>query len=179
MPKYNSDLRGDEGVDFDPPTPEEVAFDDVVENVIYLFQQVSRSQETASALSEAMYSLDLQMSRRGMYRPSRAQRDRLLVAAVEAYAAAMRRLPDECPRVSIVTGVSVLLGLICYRAADDANRAARSPDFLPNMKAFARMFRNELHNLCLAEEMSTRARGQVHPRWVSQDARTHVSNSKH
>jgi hypothetical protein len=179
MTDDTSDLNNDESAGFDAPTRAEIAFDDAVENIIYLFQQAARSPQTASALSEAMYSLDLQMSRRDTRKPSRTQRDRLLVASVEAYAAAMRRLPDECPRTAIVTGMSVLPALICYWAASDVDRAARSPSFLPNMNGFARMLRNELHNLCLAEDISARARGHVPSSWQTPSSQPRTSNSTH
>jgi hypothetical protein len=53
--------------------------------------------------------------------------------------------------------MEALAGIVAYWAADDEQRAAWPRDSYADMYAYARIFRNELHNISLAEEIEERA----------------------
>jgi hypothetical protein len=148
-----------DGDDFEPdlPTPEEIEFDHIIEFDISLLNQAARGEHLAWALSGAMHSVMLRYGRRNGPRPSDRQRDRLLEAITSAYVTADRILPPLCKRSKIFAGLEALAGIVVYWAAGDEQRAAWPRDTYSDMCAYARIFRNELHNISLAEEIEERA----------------------
>jgi hypothetical protein len=53
--------------------------------------------------------------------------------------------------------MEALTGIVAYWAVGDEQRASWPRDTYSDMYAYARIFRNELHNLSLAEEIEDRA----------------------
>jgi hypothetical protein len=147
----------DEDFSPDPPTHEEIEFDHVIESDISLLNQAARGEHLAWALSSAMASIMSRYRRRNGLRPSDRQRDRLLAAITSAYLTADRMLPPLCRRSRIFAGMEALAGIVAYWAADDEQRAAWPRDSYADMYPYARIFRNELHNISLAEEIEERA----------------------
>ena len=147
----------DEDFSPDPPTHEEIEFDHVIEFDISLLNQAARGEHLAWALSSAMSSIMSRYGRRNGPRPSDRQRDRLLAAITSAYLTADRTLPPLCRRSMIFAGMEALAGIVAYWVQDDEQRAAWPRDAYIDMHAYARIFRNELHNISLAEEIAERA----------------------
>jgi hypothetical protein len=147
----------DEDFSPDPPTHEEIEFDHVIEFDISLLNQAARGEHLAWALSTAMSSIMTRYRRRNGLRPTDRQRDRLLEAITSAYLTADRMLPPLCRRSMIFTGMEALAGIVAYWAAEDEQRAAWPRDAYSDMCAYARIFRNQLHNISLAEEIEERA----------------------
>jgi hypothetical protein len=147
----------DEDFSPDPPAHEEIEFDHIIEFDISLLNQAARGEHLAWALSSVMSSIMTRYGRRNSPRPSHRQRDRLLAAITSAYLTADRTLPPLCRRSKIFAGMEALAGIVAYWAAEDEQRAASSRDTYNDMYAYARIFRNDLHNLSLAEEIEERA----------------------
>ena len=154
-----SQTNEDYNDDFEPapPTWDEIDFDYTIESIIGLLDQAARGEHLAWALSSAMASIMSPYRRRGGLRPSHRQRDRLLASVTAAYLTADRTLPPLCRRSIIFTGMEALAGLVAYWAADDEQRAAWPRDAHIDAHAYARIFRNVLHNISLAEEIEERA----------------------
>jgi hypothetical protein len=140
-----------------PPTHEEIEFDHSIEMNICLLNQAARGEHLAWALSSAMASIMSRYRRRNGLSPSHRQRDRLLAAITAAYLTADRLLPPLCRRSRIFAGMEALAGIVAYWAAEDEQRAAWPRDTYSDMCAYARIFRNELHNISLTEEIEERA----------------------
>ena len=131
--------------------------DNTVESILTLLYQAARGQHIAWALSEAMASI---MSPRRQYSQSRLnhrQRDKLLNAIASVYLRARDTLPGHCRRSRVSAGIEALAGIVSYWAASDKERAEWHPHMYPDLVAHARILRNELHNLCLSEEIAERA----------------------
>ena len=148
---------GDEDFSPDPPTHEEIEFDYVIEFDISLLNQAARGEYLAWALSSVMASIMSRYRRRNGLRPNDRQRDRLLAAITSAYLTAARMLPPLCRRSKIFSGMEALAGIVAYWAAEDEQRAIWRPHTYIDMCAHARILRNELHNISLAEEIAERA----------------------
>jgi hypothetical protein len=146
----------------DPPSHEEIEFDHIIEMDISLLNQAARGEHLAWALSTAMSSIMSRYRRRNGLRPSDRQRERLLAAITSAYLTADRTLPPLCRRSRIFAGMEALAGIVAYWAAEDEQRAAWHPHIYIDMCAYVRIFRNDLHNISLMEEIASRA----HDRWA-------------
>ena len=85
------------------------------------------------------------------------QRDRLLDAVTSVHQTAGQVLPPLCSPSLIHTGMDALADIVLYWAAEDEQRAAWPRDTYLEMCAYARIFRNQLHNISLAEEIAERA----------------------
>jgi signal transduction histidine kinase len=147
----------DEDFSPDPPSWEEIEFDYTIESILGLLNQAARGENLAWALSSAMSSIMSRCGRRNAPRPNDRQRDRLLAAITAAYLTADRTLPPLSRRSRIFVGMEALAGIVAYWAAADEQRATWLRDAYSDMYAYARIFRNELHNLSLAEEIEERA----------------------
>ena len=147
----------DEEFSPDPPTQEEIELDHVIESDISLLNQAARGEHLAWALSSAMSSIMSRCARRSALKPSDRQLERLLAAITSAYLTADRTLPPLCRRSKIFAGMEALAGIVAYWAADDEQRAAWPWDLYIDMCAYARILRNEFHNISLAEEIAERA----------------------
>jgi hypothetical protein len=148
---------GDEDFSLHPPSHEEIEFDHIIEFDISLLNQAARGEHLAWALSSAMASIMSRCGRRNGLRPSDRQRDRPLAAISSAYLTADRTLPPLCRRSKIFVGMEALAGIVAYWAAEDEQRPAWPRDTYSDMYAYARIFRNNLHNVSLAEEIEERA----------------------
>jgi hypothetical protein len=157
MTATTSQTDYDDDFEPDPPTRDEIEFDGDIEHIICLLNQAARREHLAWALSGAMHSVMLRYGRRNSPRPSDQQRARLLEAIGSAYLTADRTLPPLCRRSKIFVGMEALAGIIVYWASDDEQRVAWPRDAYLDMCAYARIFRNELHNISLAEEIEDRA----------------------
>jgi hypothetical protein len=148
-----------DGDDFEPdlPSAEAIELDGTVEHIISLLNQAGRGEHTAWALSNAMASIMSRSGRRKGPRPSLTQRDRLLQAIGLAYLKANDILPPLCRRSRILGGLEALAGLVLWWAEGDEQRASWHPHAYVNLCAYARIFRNDLHNVSLAEEIEERA----------------------
>jgi hypothetical protein len=150
-------VAGHNSIEPDPPSHEEIVFDHIVEFDIGLLNQAARGEHLAWALSSVISSIMARYGRRNAPRPSHCQRDRLLTAITSAYLTADRTLPPLCRRSKILDGMIGLAGIVAYWAAQDEQRADWPQDMYLDMCAYARIFRNELHNISLAEEIEERA----------------------
>src|SRR6185503_12623694 len=105
--------------------------------------------------------------RRGRSRLSVSQPERLVQAIAGACLTAMEKLPPLCRRFTILAGMAALAGIIIPWAPDDAQRAGWPRDAYIDMHAHARILRNGLHNISLAEEIAERAHRRraevIHP----------------
>jgi hypothetical protein len=147
----------DEDFSPDPPTWDEIDFDYTIESIVGFLNQAARGEHLAWALSSAMASVMSPYRRRNGLRPSHRQRDRLLAAISSAYLTADRTLPPLCRRSKIFAGMDALASIVAYWAAEDEQRSAWPRDTYLDKCAHARIFRNDLHNISLAEEIEERA----------------------
>jgi hypothetical protein len=88
---------------------------------------------------------------------STAQRDELLSAVVRAQIAAIEQLPKSYSRDQIDAGMQALAGQVMIWAESHERSTQRTQHALADLKAYARMFRNDLHNICLSDEIKERA----------------------
>jgi hypothetical protein len=135
--------------------------DDHVEYVLHNLEQAARGDDTAFALSNAMESVadhhrgKSEAAKRLHCRISSAQRDELLSAVVRAQLAAIKHLPESYPREQINVGMQALASQVVVWACERS--AQRAPHALADIDAYARMFRNDLHNIVLMREIEQRA----------------------
>jgi predicted nucleic acid-binding protein len=118
-------------------------------------EQAARGHHTAWALSNAMESVDLHYRKTGPI--STAQCDELLSAVVRAQLGAIEHLPKSYSRKQIDRGMQALAGQIMLWAETCDESARRAPHVLADLRDYARMFRNDLHNISLREEIDRRA----------------------
>jgi hypothetical protein len=150
---------------FEPerPTREESELDCRVDRVRYDLEQAARGDSTAWALSNAMESLDAHCRDTKDGPISAAQRDELLSAVIRAQLGAIKHLPKAYRRKQIATGMQALAGQVMLWAESRERSAQRSQHALADIDAYARMFRNDLHNISLRDEIDRRA-------WARRDA---------
>jgi hypothetical protein len=119
-------------------------------------QQAARGVHTAYALSNAAESIALHY-RDGDGPISAAQRDELLTAVVRAQLGAIEFLPESYPRSQIDAGMQALAGQVLLWAETSENSTRRRQHARSDLDAYARMFRNDMHNISLREEIDRRA----------------------
>jgi len=136
-------------------TRQENALDLVVDSVWCSLEQAARGHHTAWALSNAMESVDLRY--RNVERISPAQRDELLSAVIRAQLGAIKHLPESYRREQIDAGMQALAGQVMVWAETPERSIQRRQHTLSDLHAYARMFRNDLHNISLREEIDQRA----------------------
>jgi hypothetical protein len=122
--------------------------------VQHLLEQAARGDHTAQSLSDAMASVDAHHRKIGPI--SAEQRDRLLSAVVRAQLGALEHLPRSYNRKQIDLGTKALAGQIMVWAETREELARRPSHVLTDMRAYARMFRNDMHNISLREEIDQR-----------------------
>jgi hypothetical protein len=141
----------------DPPTFEEIDFDNNFEHIICFFIRASRGDDIAWNISNGMLSIHTLTQRRSDLRPDERQRDRLLAEIARAHATALLELPRDYSREQLAIGMNALAGIVMRLAEADEQRASWHPDVIRDLHAYARMLRNDLHNISLAEEIEERA----------------------
>ncbi len=114
--------------------------------------------DTAFNVSTALASLQTQMSSGRHPRISGAQRDALRSAVISArqQVISLFSQPAECAHAGKC--LDAVIGLLWMWSESDTRRAARHDHVRPDCQAYARWLRNACHNLCLVEEIQTRAR---------------------
>lgn len=135
-------------------TPDERALGHKVEFVLHLLEQAARGDYTAWALSGAMDSV---AGRYRGFKISAAQRDELLPAVIRAQLGAIEYLPKSYNRDQIDAGMQALVGQVMVWAETSETSSRRRRHALADLDAYARMFRNDLHNMSLVEEIERRA----------------------
>jgi hypothetical protein len=127
-------------------------------------EQAARGDHTAWALSNAMASVDAhhQSTKTGPITP--AQRDKLLLSVIRAQLGAIEHLPKSYSRKQIDRGMQALAGQIMLWAETCEESARRPPHVLADLRDYARMFRNDMHNISLRDEINRRA-------WQRRDTR--------
>ncbi|KAA3502578.1 hypothetical protein DXM27_06190 [Rhizobium rhizogenes] len=118
--------------------------------------RVAAGTEQAFNLSEALCSLQTEMSRRHA-RISRHQRDQLLRSLALAHTPILRLFDASRERPTAVQAVNAVAGLICWWAETDEARDTRHKHLFADFQAYARWLRNTCHNLCLLEDIDRRA----------------------
>jgi hypothetical protein len=85
------------------------------------------------------------------------QCDELLSVVVRAQLSAFRHLPETYRREQIDAGMQALAGQVMLWAETSERSSQRTRHALADLDAYARMFRNDLHNISLREEIDRRA----------------------
>jgi hypothetical protein len=144
-------------------TRAERGLDAIVDGVWCSLEQAARGDHTAWALSNAMESVDIHYRESKAEHISSAQRDELLSAVIRAQLGAIKHLPKSYSRDQIDAGMQALAGQVMVWAETRERSTQRTQHALADLDAYARMFRNDLHNISLREEIDRRA-------WERRDA---------
>jgi hypothetical protein len=78
-------------------------------------------------------------------------------ALVRAQLGAIKHLPESYRREQIDAGMQALAGQVMLWAETSERSSQRTRHALADLAAYARMFRNDLHNISLREEIDRRA----------------------
>jgi hypothetical protein len=142
---------------FDPALRSRVQddLDYAVGQTVADLERVARGDHIAWVLSGAMARVDADY--RKTVPISNAQRDELLAAVVRAHLGAIEHLPKSYPRAQIDAGMQALAGQVMVWAETREKSALRKRHALIDIDAYARMFRNDMHNVSLLEEIERRA----------------------
>jgi hypothetical protein len=144
-------------------TRAESDLDYCVDGVCHDLEQAARGDFTAWALSNAMETVDVRYRGKTTGRISAVQRDKLLSAVIRAQLGAIKHLPKSYSRDQIDAGMQALAGQVMVWAETRERSTQRRQHALADLDAYARMFRNDLHNISLREEIDRRA-------WQRRDA---------
>ncbi|SHH20894.1 hypothetical protein [Bradyrhizobium erythrophlei] len=144
-------------------TRPENALDLTVGGVLASLEQAARGDHTAWALSNAMESVEAHYRDAKTGPISTAQCDELLSAVIRAQLGAIKHLPESYRREQIDAGMQALAGQVMLWAETRERSKQRTWHALADLGAYARMFRNDLHNISLVEEVERRA-------WQRRDA---------
>jgi hypothetical protein len=137
-------------------TRKESELDYRVHRVFDDLAQAARGDHTAYALSNASESIAAHY--RDAAGPiSAAQRDELLTAVIRAQLGAIEHLPASYSRDQIDAGMQALAGQVMMWAETRERSTQRKQHALSDLDAYARMFRNDMHNVSLCEEIDRRA----------------------
>jgi hypothetical protein len=137
-------------------TRPESALEQIVDSVLQSLEQAARGDHAAWSLSNALESVDAHY--RDAAGPiSAAQCDELLTAVVRAQLGAMEHLPASYSRDQIDAGMQALAGQVMLWAETRERSTRRKQHALSDLDAYARMFRNDMHNISLCEEIDRRA----------------------
>ncbi|MGY4414883.1 putative nucleic acid-binding protein [Bradyrhizobium sp. LB7.1] len=126
-----------------------------VDYVLHELEQAARGVDTAFALSNAMEAVA--RHHRAKCRITPRQREELLGAIVRAQLSALKHLPTSYRREQIDVGMQALAGQVMVWAETFERTTQRKQHALADLNAYARMFRNDLHNISLTEEVARRA----------------------
>lgn len=128
-----------------------------VYQVLLSLEQAARGEDTAWTLSNAMEVIDTRSRNETGGIISLRQRDKLLGAVVRAQLGATQYLPKSYRREQIYAGMEALAGQVMIWAETREETLRRSPHAVSDLRAYARMFRNDLHNMSLLDEIKSRA----------------------
>ena len=104
-----------------------------------------------------MESVDAHCRRVVLPSISAAQRDELLAMIVRAQIAVVEQRPRWCTADLIDGGMQALAGQVILWAETLERTAQRCSHAVSDIHAFARMHRNDLHNISLRQEVEHRA----------------------
>jgi hypothetical protein len=135
----------------------ENALDLIVGGVLCSLDQAARGGHTAWSLSNAMESVDVHYRDTKTGPISTDQCDELLRAVVRAQLGAIKHLPESYRREQIDAGMQALAGQVMLWAETRERSVQRTRHARADLDAYARMFRNDLHNISLREEIEQRA----------------------
>lgn len=146
---------------FEGDLPEEPSFEEkehtyTVNVIVSILAQAARGQEVAWSLSTAMASIMCPRSRK--FPIDEDQADSLRTALLWAHVAATEHLPIDYARSKINAGFSALSTIITEWADVDGDMKYDRTDLRCDAFAYARIFRNDLHNFSLTEEIAQRAK---------------------
>jgi hypothetical protein len=127
----------------------------IVDSVWCSLEQAASGAHTAWALSNAMESVATHY--RAGPTISAAQLDELLPAVIRAQLGAIKHLPASYSRDQIDAGMQALAGQVMVWAETGETSSLRRRHALADLDAYARMFRNDLHNISLVDEIDRRA----------------------
>jgi len=139
------------------PTRAESDLDSCVDGICHDLDQAARGDFTAWALSNAMEIVDFRYRSKKASPISATQRDRLLSSVIRAQLGAIKHLPKSYSREQIDAGMQALAGQVMVWAETRERSTQRSRHALADLDAYARMFRNDLHNISMREEIDRRA----------------------
>ncbi len=120
------------------------------------FARIAAGEDPAFNLSEALCCLQSETSRRTA-RIDRDQRDKLLRSITIAHSKILNLFPSLPEQTLAAKAFYATVGLICWWAETDEERDARHRHFLTDVRAYVRWLRNACHNMCLLQEIETRA----------------------
>lgn len=120
-------------------------------------EQAARGDHIAWALSNAMASVEAHYQNRQV-KLSADQRVQLMSAVIRAHATATAHLPKSYNRNQINVGMEALATQVLLWAEATDRTARRHAHLLSDARAHARMFRNDLHNMSLSDEIETRSK---------------------
>jgi hypothetical protein len=138
----------------------ENALDLVVGGVLSSLEQAARGDHTAWSLSNALESVDDHYRDTKSGRVSTGQCDELLSSVVRAQLGAIKYLPESYSRQQIDAGMQALAGQVMLWGESPERSTQRTRYALADLDAYARMFRNDLHNISLRMEIEDRARSK-------------------
>jgi hypothetical protein len=122
-----------------------------------MFDQASRGEDTAWALSNAFATVEAHFRHLNSAPLTSRERDVLLFDLARAQLGAIRYLPQGYPREQIDAGMKALATLVMIWAEAPERTAERAEHFVVDTCAYARMFRNDLHSMSLLDEIKYRA----------------------
>jgi hypothetical protein len=131
--------------------------DAAVDSALQCLDQAARGQHVAWSLSNALESVGRHFRGTSAGPISKAQCDELLSAVVRAQLGAITHLPESYSREQIDAGMQALAGQVMLWAETPERSAQRRRHALADLGAYARMFRNDMHNVSLREEIDRRA----------------------
>jgi len=138
------------------PGKEAFQLDDFVDSALRDLEQAARGDFTAWALSSATSTISTRYRDKRAGPISPAQRDELLSAVFRAQLGAIKHLPQSYSRDQIAAGMQALAGQVMVWAETPERSSERRQHALADLDAYARMFRNDLHNISLREEIDRR-----------------------
>jgi hypothetical protein len=139
------------------PEQQRRRLDDFVDSAWCSLEQAARGDCTAWALSNAMSTISTHYRDRRTGSISAAQCDELLSAVIRAQLGAIKHLPETYRREQIEAGMQALAGQVMVWAETRERSTKRRQHALADLDAYARMFRNDLHNISMLEEIERRA----------------------
>jgi hypothetical protein len=142
----------------DPPTREESERASAVAMICGFLAQAARGDDTAAwALSNVFESVDRRCRDPRRVPISPVQRDRLLMAVVRAHAGSVEPLAPWIDQRNVDRGMKALAGQIILWGETGERTRLRGYGRVTDLRDYARIFRNLVHNLTLAQNIAIRA----------------------
>ncbi|MBX9847484.1 MAG: hypothetical protein K2Z80_37480 [Xanthobacteraceae bacterium] len=142
----------------DPPTREENERADRVQSLCDFLALVARGDDTTAwVLSNVLESVDRHCRDPHRIPISTGQRDRLLMAVVRAHVGAEPFLSPWFDQRNVDRGMKALAAQIILWSESGECSRLRGYGRVADLHAYARIFRNQMHNLSLAQEIAIRA----------------------